>query len=62
MFCLLDIVDPDNIPDGYGRGIELDKFSMIIGFILGAILASLIAYFIFWIKSMKKDDNENDEE
>ena len=51
--------NPDNIPDGYAGGIEVDKDSFILGIILGVlatlIVVGIIKFIIFYIKSNKEE-------
>ena len=64
MFYLLDLVNPDNIPDakaGNGLGINFTDFA--IGAIFGSIITLIITISIFFIiktyRSEKEETNQN---
>ena len=50
-----DMVDPDNIPGGYGSGISIDMPSFWLGAIIGGIVIWLIYTIANEIRSYKND-------
>ena len=52
MNFILDLVNPDNIPDGYST-IDISKDSFIFGMIVGFFISILIALIVKIIKDLK---------
>ena len=52
MYFLLDLVNPDNVPDGYGR-LDISTDSFIFGIIVGFLISIFIALIVKIIKDLK---------
>ena len=59
-----DLIDPDNIPAGYGSGIDIDMESFWLGFFVAITLSAIIIGIISFIKrdlcNNTKDEDENE--
>ena len=59
---ILNRVNPDNIPDGVGGGLDIDMESFIFGVIVGVVCILLIFGIIKLIKLGVEANNEKNEE
>lgn len=58
---ILSRVNPDNIPDGVGSGLDIDMESFIFGVIVGVVCILFIFGIIKVLKGVEANNEKNEE-